>query len=190
MHDPSATSAFATATDAQLLHAWREGDARAGSDLIRRHARRLYEFFASKVCSGAEDLCQQTLAACVESRERIEEDGCSRTFRSYMFAVARSKLINYYRHLDRHDRRFDPLRTTAAQRSGGLSELVARRADRRRLREALRRLPVDAQIVLELHYWDQLRVREIAAVLDVPEGTVKARLSRARRHLQQRLAAG
>lgn len=178
-----------TTNDAALLHGWRDGDERAGCELIRRHAGRLYEFFASKVDRGADDLCQQTLAACVESRERIEDDGGTRTFRSYLFAIARSKLINHYRHLDRHDRKFDPLHSTAAQLSGGLSEVVARRAERRRLQLALRDLSVDAQIVLELHYWDQLRVREIAAVLDVPEGTVKARLSRARRDLQRRLSA-
>jgi RNA polymerase sigma-70 factor (ECF subfamily) len=178
-----------TLTDAHLLHGWRDGDERAGSELIRRHAGRLYEFFASKVTRGAEDLCQQTLAACVESKDRIEDDGHSRTFRSYMFAIARSKLINHYRDRERHDRRFDPLLTTAAQLTGGLSEAVARKADRQRLRRALEGLPIDAQIVLELHYWDQLRVREIAAVLDVPEGTVKARLSRARRHLHRALAS-
>jgi len=52
------------------------------------------------------------------------------------------------------------------------------------LLEALRRLPLDLQIAIELHYWEGMTVREIALVVDAPEGTIKRRLQRARARLE------
>ena len=45
---------------------------------------------------------------------------------------------------------------------------------------AMQSLPVDYQIALELHYWEEMSVAEIAVVTEVAEGTVKSRLSRGR----------
>jgi DNA-directed RNA polymerase specialized sigma24 family protein len=41
--------------------------------------------------------------------------------------------------------------------------------------------------VLELHYWEELDTAEIARVLDIPRGTVKTRLLRARTRLRDAL---
>ncbi len=45
-------------------------------------------------------------------------------------------------------------------------------------------LPLHMQSVLELYYWEQLNAREIAEVLEVPEGTVASRLRRAKERLR------
>lgn len=169
--------------DLDLLHAWREGDTRAGERLVRRHSGRLLRFFSSKLDAGAEDLCQQTWAACIEARERIMDDGAGHSFASYLFGAARNRLINHYRQQQRHADRFDPLVSTVAALTGGHSSKLAAREVRAQLQTALQSLPVDAQIALELHYWEHLSVREIALALEVPEGTIKARLSRARTQL-------
>jgi DNA-directed RNA polymerase specialized sigma24 family protein len=53
---------------------------------------------------------------------------------------------------------------------------------------AMRTIPLDSQIALELFYWEDLGVAEMAAVLAVPVGTVKSRLHRARTQLRAQLA--
>ena len=55
--------------------------------------------------------------------------------------------------------------------------------------EALRGLPLDHQIALELFYWEGMSVGELATVLGVPPGTVKSRLSRARENLREEIRA-
>src|SRR5262245_39264872 len=55
--------------------------------------------------------------------------------------------------------------------------------------KALTELPTEQQESVQLHYVDGLRVWEIAALVGVPAGTVKARLHRARGRLRRALAA-
>ena len=57
------------------------------------------------------------------------------------------------------------------------------------IRDALRHLPLDLQVVVELHYWEEHSTAQIATVLEVPQGTVKSRLRRARALLENLLDA-
>jgi RNA polymerase sigma-70 factor (ECF subfamily) len=67
---------------------------------------------------------------------------------------------------------------------------VAFRHERRLLLDSLRRIPLEQQLVLELHYWEGLSVAEIAEVVGVGSSGVKSRLSRARAALRERIAGG
>jgi RNA polymerase sigma-70 factor (ECF subfamily) len=55
--------------------------------------------------------------------------------------------------------------------------------EQRLLLEALRRLPVDAQIILEFHYWEGLKTDDIAAIMDQIPSTVRGQLVKARKQL-------
>ena len=89
-------------SDRQLLQRWRDGDARAGNQLFRRHFRDMYRFFHHKVGGDADDLIQATFFACVRARDQFQ--GRS-SFRTYLYRVARNVLYAYYR--DRGRRRVD-----------------------------------------------------------------------------------
>ena len=52
----------------------------------------------------------------------------------------------------------------------------------------LRRIPLESQMLLELYYWEDFTAREIAEVVQIPEGTVRTRLRRAKQLLEQALA--
>ena len=62
-------------------------------------------------------------------------------------------------------------------------------ADRDELERGFRRLPVDQRAVVVLHHYLGLTLEETAAVLDIPEGTVRSRLYRAMESLRAALAA-
>jgi RNA polymerase sigma-70 factor (ECF subfamily) len=55
------------------------------------------------------------------------------------------------------------------------------------LAAALRRIPIDLQIVVELYYWESMSVNEIAEVVEIPPGTVQSRLARARDVLRREI---
>lgn len=75
----------------------------------------------------------------------------------------------------------------ALVRHGPPANVPGASPDETAVRLALSRLPVEQRAVLVLHYFVDLPVREVAEVLAVPEGTVKARLSRGRAAMSKSL---
>jgi RNA polymerase sigma-70 factor, ECF subfamily len=67
--------------------------------------------------------------------------------------------------------------------------LLLRRADRQLIREALEALPVEYREVVVLREIEGMSYREVAAVAEIPLGTVMSRLARGRQKLEQGLAA-
>lgn len=168
--------------DFELLSAWRSGDAAAGNELFHRHFDSICRFFSSKIQGDVEDLIQRTFLACVESRDRFSGQA---SFRAYLFGIARNVLHRYFRDKSRYRKRFAPMETTAADLAPGPSLLLADKREQRLLLTALRSLPLDHQIILELYFWENLTGPELALALDMPEGTVRGRIRRAKQLLEQ-----
>ena len=173
-------------SDFDLLEAWREDDDAAGRELFARHFESVYRFIRNKVDDVAEDLTQQTFMGCVQGKDKFRGDS---SFRTYLFMIARKRLYSYLRE---NHRRRDPVEfhSTSVIDIGLVSpsRVLAEREEQKLLLRALRRLPVDMQVALELFYWEELGVSEIADVLETPVGTVKSRLQRARARLDELLA--
>ena len=174
--------------DEELLEAWRGGDRAAGDELVQRHFDAVCRFFRSKLGDDVEDLIQRTFLDCVESVERVQADN----FRAYLFAVARNRLFDHLRRIQRRPPATSLGETSVADLGTSPSQQVAHGQQERLLLRALRHIPVDFQIALELAYWEGLTGPEIARVIGVSENTVRSRLSRARAELRrqvERLAA-
>lgn len=173
--------------DAALLRAWGEADARAGRQLFERHYRSVYRFFANKLASPAEveDLVQQSFVAAVEGRGRFRGDA---GFRSFLLGIARNLLL---KHLRDH-RKLDPL--DAGERSladcgAGASTMVQARREQQLLLTALRHIPIDSQVVLEMLYWEQMSAKDIGAALDESEAAIRGRLRKAKLELRGTIEA-
>jgi len=170
--------------DVTLLKAWRGGDQRAGSALLSRYFDSLYRFFAAKVGDEVDDLIQRTFLALVRHRDAIREES---SFRAYLFTVARRE---FYHYLRTRRRRRDPLdfgTVSLADLGTSPSGIVARRKEQAVLLQALRRIPLDLQLALELYYWEELTTAELAVAFEIPHGTAKSTLRRAREHLRRAL---
>ena len=173
-----------TASDEQLLEGWRNGDQRAGDALFGRHFDSLYRFFERKVSVDVEDLIQRTLMSCVEARDRFRGEA---SFRTFLFAIARHQLMAEWRKHKRNPA-LDFGVTSLHDLAPSPSQELRDKQGRRLLLTALRRLPLDLQIAIELVYWEKLTAPEVAEVLEIPEGTVRSRVRRARAALAETLA--
>lgn len=174
------------ASDSELLGSWRNGDRDAGRELFERYYPRLRRFFGNKVDDGVEDLIQATMLACVESRDRIQSDG---KFRAYLFGTARNKLLLVYRSRKRDPKPLDTGVVCAQNFCTTPSMVLALRGDMRVLLAAMRRIPLDFQVLLELHYWEQMTTADLADMLGIPQSTVKYRLVRGRELLREQIEA-
>ena len=178
--------------DEELLKAWRGGDQRAGSALFARHHPSVARFFASKLgYEESDDLVQETFLGLREGLDRFRGEASVRTL---LFAIARNQLNYYFRKLTRDRKRFDydPTQTSIAAIATTPTQRMAGGEQNLLLLRALRELPIDTQVMIELHYWEQLPVREIAEVMEVPVNTVKTRMFRGRKQLEalmEKLAA-
>jgi RNA polymerase sigma factor (sigma-70 family) len=171
-------------SDAELLYAWRAGDREAGQELFKRYYEAVTRFFANKIAETPGDLVQETFMACVQGRDRIREDG---SFRAYLFGVAYKVLTGYLRR--KYERTGDLDTVSIHDIAPGPSTIMEKSQQAKLLLEALRSLPVDLQVIVELRYWEQMNSTDISHVLGVPAATVRDRLRRGRLLLEKALRA-
>ncbi len=180
MGDPSG----AAVADDVLLTAWRGGDNATGQALFERYYDAIARFYVNKLAQPDGDLIQKTFLACAEGRDRFRGEG---SFRSYLFAIAYRQLARYFR--DQHGDRVDLTVRTLHDLQPSPSAVAAGQQELRLLLLGLRSIPFDQQVVLELHYWEEMSTQEIADVLALAPGTVKSRMRLGRQHLRAAMQA-
>jgi RNA polymerase sigma factor (sigma-70 family) len=170
--------------DLTLLDRWSAGDRLAGNMLFSRHFEAVYRFFEHKTDGELDDLVQETFLACMRSRDTFRRQS---SFRTYLLAIARHTLFGYWRRraTDRKALDFDEISVASLSTTAGTR--LARRQDRAALLAALRTLPLDQQLLLEMFYWEELDRDQLAEVFDVEAPTIGSRLFRARKALQDNL---
>ncbi len=175
-------------SDLELLEAWRSaGDAEAGNELFERHFLTVRRFFRNKLpVTEVEDVLQRTFLACVEGSDRFRGDS---SFRSYLLGIARNQLYCHIRKraTDMVAAGLDFSVSSLDNLGISPTENLAKSEAQQMLCAALRCLPVDTQIILELRYWEQLPSSEIAEIMNIAETTVRTRLFRARQALKAQL---
>ncbi len=158
-------------------------------EFFERNAERVLQFFINKVdtASDASDLAQETFTRFYERRRR----GDVIHPRAFLFGVANFVLKEYWKSRDRRHR--EPL--DVGERSvvemgapaTSLTSMFARKQGHQRVLAAMRRLRLDFQNVLELHYWHGLKYREIAEILGQNDKTVGVWLRRAKQELRRQI---
>lgn len=163
------------------------GDVRAFERLIEPHVATLRRF-ARAFChnpSDADDLAQEALLRAFRALPKFRGDAALST---WLYTVARSTFLDWRRSRAAHAAALeDPLVDERPADEPRQDELLQGRLEAERLWAALRRLDPRFRTVVVLFDIEGLSYEEIAAVEDVPVGTVRSRLSRARRHLLELL---
>ncbi len=174
------------ARDRALVDAWIAGDRAAGHTLFDHYYEPVARFFFNKVADDvARDLIQKTFVGCLEGLRGFRGDG---EFRSWLFGIAYRQLCKHYRGVVGERTQLDFEEVSVADHGTSPSQRVIAGQELRVLLTALQRLPIDYQVVLELHYWESMTTDEIAAALTLPPGTARSRLRRGRQLLEASLA--
>ncbi|MBX7079211.1 MAG: sigma-70 family RNA polymerase sigma factor [Nannocystaceae bacterium] len=163
------------ATDAELVQRWRAGDRAACEALFHRHYAAVARFFRNKAPAEAADLAQRTL---LTGFQRIAGLQDAARFKSWILGMAYNVLREQLRSARRE--RIDFTSMSLVDLGSSPVSVVARQRVHQVLLDALRRIPIELQAALELHYWERMSVQEIADTLEIPLGTAKTRLRRAR----------
>jgi RNA polymerase sigma-70 factor (ECF subfamily) len=174
--------------DTQLVERCLSGEEAAWEDLVRVHTRRVYAICYRFTGSDheAQDLSQEVFLRVFRSLKSFRSGEGS--FTVWLARLARNLLIDHYRRtkLERATDSIEDQLPTLEQKSGMASRtegLLAGREASDLLQGALRKLSPELRETVILRDLEELEYREIAQVLNVPEGTVKSRLNRGRAEL-------
>lgn len=163
-----------------------DGDAAAFGVLFDRHAKAVYNFCFRRTgeWSAAEDLTSVVFLESWRRRRDVRLVGDSAL--PWLLGVATNVIRNRLRAERRHRSALERL---PLERGGAFADDVdGRLDDERRMRAIVARvgaLPRREQDVIALCVWAELSYEEAAAVLGVPVGTIRSRLSRAKARLRE-----
>lgn len=169
----------------QLVQGLREQEPGAVQELVVSCGERLFRS-ACLLCGDvgeAQDLVQETLLQAVRSARRFER-------RSSIYTWLHGILLNLTRHYHRDRQRLvydDELAQRETPEAEETPSGMDLEASSLAVREALRGLSPAHREVLALRFYEELKLQEIAARLNVSTGTVKSRLHYAIGEMQRRL---
>ena len=157
-------------------------------DLVREHGSRLQRFIIKHIgnIAEAEDLAQQAFIEAARSYQSFRGESQLST---WLYGIALNLVRNYLSRAP--ERRYDFVGEEALYdhaASGATPEqALAQAQSMRLLQESLDELPESMRDILLLVGMDDLTYEEASALLSVPVGTVRSRLSRARSALREKL---
>jgi RNA polymerase sigma-70 factor (ECF subfamily) len=159
-------------------------DARAGVDaLYRAYGSSIFAslYLMLKDSEVAKDLTQEVFVRAYTREGFFAGDF---PLRAWLLKVASRLALNHVRETKRRSRREG--RAVPAAVKDPLEEILSRQL-RAELNQKVQSLPLPYRQALVLRYHEQLSCEEIAAILEVPPGTVMSHLYRARLVLRRRL---
>ena len=180
--------------DADLVRRCLSGDQRACRDLVRRYERPVYSVLMRVVrrSEDAEDLVQETFVKVFKALDRYDPE---RPFAAWIFTIASRLAIDHFRRrriqtvsLSYSDPGSSEERTMDVEDTGLKPDEITSNAEEELQTSAIiDSLPEHYRIVVLLRHQQDLSYEEIAQALNLPLGTVKARIHRGRALLKDRI---
>jgi len=174
--------------DALLVSLCLKGEAWAFNRLMDRYKRQVFSLILRMVKNrdDAEDLSQETF---IKAYRHLSAYDAKYPFITWLFNIAHNCTIDFFRahktellSLDDED---SPVEDECADQK--LLESIDALSDGPMIEKALETLPPQYREILILRHQQELSYQEISQALDLPEGTVKIRLFRARNLLKNKL---
>ena len=171
-----------------------KGDMEAMSMLVDAYKSDLFNFCFRLTFNrqDAEDLFQQTWVKAVKNAGRYEH----KDFRPWLYKICVNQFRDNLKEMSRRRRHMvEDFETTSVKdyvlMAAGGGETVEEQVEKRHVQALIvahiDKLPEHQKVPMVLYYYQQLKYSEIAAVLGVPEGTVKSRISHAKSRLKVEL---
>ena len=173
--------------DFNLVSRAKDGDQKAYAELMQRYKDSIY-FMALKMVNNKDDAMDLTVETFGKAFENLEKYKPDFAFSTWLFRIATNNCIDFIRKkrlnvislhtLSEEDGEEKHLQV----RAEGLNpeETSIKKQESEKLKNIVDQLPIRYRKLIILRYYDELSYEEIATQLDIPLGTVKAQLFRAR----------
>ena len=161
---------------------------------INEYGKQIYSFcvYITGDRDAADDLYQQTFLVAIEKNE-IRED---QNPKSYLLSIAVNLWNNQRRKYLWRRKKVNVVffeegaEDQLMDRSSSVEDEAEQRDEINRIRQAVQTLPDKLRIVILMHFMEEMSVEEVARVLEIPAGTVKSRIHKAKAVLREKLTKG
>jgi RNA polymerase sigma factor (sigma-70 family) len=170
------------ALDDYLVLLAQGGSREAFARLAARWTPKLMAFAARALGTkeAAKDVVQETWESAVRGLGRLDDPA---RFRAWLYAIASRKCADAMRGKYRGQN----IAAKAQAMAPEPADAECESNNRLDLTAAMKRLPPEQRVALNLYFGEEMSVAEIAAITNTPEGTVKSRLFAARKALRENL---
>ncbi len=173
--------------DFKLVCKAKDGDQKAYAELMHRYKDSIY-FMAVKMVNNKDDAMDLTVETFGKAFENIEKYKPDFAFSTWLFRIATNNCIDFIRKKRLNVVSLQSLSEDDGKEkqfqvpSEGLNpeETSIKKQENEKLKNIVEQLPSRYRTLIILRYYDELSYEEIARQLDIPLGTVKAQLFRAR----------
>jgi RNA polymerase sigma-70 factor, ECF subfamily len=176
-------------SDAECVRRLLQGEADAFEVLVRRHQKAIFNLVYRMLgdYDEAAEVSQETFLSAYRSIGQFRGDA---NFSTWLYRIAINHASTRRRGLAKWQQRTVPLDTTEPvnEREPDPADIVERKEVQELVQKALNSLEASDAMIILLKDLQDVPYEEVARVLDVPVGTVKSRLHRARKALRSRLA--
>ena len=174
--------------ESDIIRRARQGDSDAFRRLVEAYQTQVYRI-ALRMCgeAAADDVTQEAFLAAWRALPAFRGT-C--LFSTWLYRLATNAAIDWLRREKRHRGADDVTELELPDGAPSPQEQAEQTETQEAVRRALTQLSPEHRQVLVLRYMQELDYNEIAATLDISEGTVKSRINRAKAHLKEILTAG
>lgn len=151
-----------------------DGDVKAMEKLVSRWQKRLwrYAYNLTGDTEAAWDITQDSWLGIIKGLRKLHDPA---NFKAWAYRITTNKSIDWLKNKSKDQHmNLDSVEADCYQKKDDL-----------RVKELIQRLKDDSRVVLSLYYFEQLSISEISIALNIPQGTVKSRLFKARGELKQ-----
>lgn len=182
-------------TDLQLIERTQQGDKASFDALMRRHEKKAYQY-AYRLTQNQDDACDIVADAFVRVNSALKNFRGQSAFGTWLYRIITNCALDFKKKDKSHRTvSLDAPVTTGGQETQRQfedegprpDELAERNAREASVQTALAKMPEYQQAMLIMYHVENLSYEEIADALDLPLGTVKSRLNRARLALRDLL---
>ena len=169
------------ASDEELVRRIGARDSAALQMLFARHQVRVYRFILRMIRNEAraEELVNEVFLEIWRHAGRFAGRSTAST---WMLSIARNKTISVLRK--RSDAELDDAASEMIEDTGDTPEVTALKQDKGKImRACINRLSAEHREVIDLVYYHEKSIREVAEIIGKPENTVKTRMFHARKNL-------
>jgi len=161
--------------------------------LFNKYYDAIFNYALRRTCDVhiADDVAATTFLKAFDQIKNFQWKGIS--FSAWLYRIATNEILQLYRKSKRtiplSSEVKDHLRDNKSSDSALLEaeELVVRNEKFKQIHAALSRLKLKYQTALTLRYFEDKSIKQIAAILDISENTVKTHIRRGLKHLKEYL---